>query len=348
MALRDKIYVGGSWVLTDILGANITGTPITSAVLDGTGEQIADNYTLTVSSRSGGTGTVTVGASANNPFNGRVVTGVNFDGTTPYTEIIPGTTLIFASAGANGNSATVKIGSPYGSFDASGVGAGVPTSGVKHQVLNDGASAVANAMARLLPQAIQVAITNDPLDSIGPFAIGATEKVAGGGSSRVMPYALTISGVSGSGPSKIATLSIDGTPFGSASLFDLTAGASCSGTGIKAISPGYLYSVITGPLTGLIFALSAGVANGDKANVLIFPSRYIQTAPDISGAEGTYGVADVDLTETGQATGVITASGVAYFWVRFLVPAAANNESNPYPCNIAIAASESTSAGWGS
>jgi hypothetical protein len=118
------------------------------------------------------------------------------------------------------------------------------------------------------------------------------------------------------------------------------------GTGIKAVDPPYPYRVIDGPLTGLEFALDAGAANTNAANVLIFPSRYVQIADDIAGVEGTYGSTPVDLTETGESTGVITSGGVAYFWARFLVPSSANNESNPYPCNIALSASQSSGAGW--
>ena len=347
MALKDQLFIGGVWTDTDTFGENITGTPLVSANLGATGEEIADVYTLTVSARAGGTGTVTVACSANNPFNGRVVTGVAFDDTTEYDNIVPGVVIIFDNAGANGNTAEVTVGSPYGSFDASGAGAGVPTAGVRHRVLNDGASAVANAQAQLLTQAIQVGMINRVFSSINPFADGATEKVAGGGSDRVMPYVLTISDISGSGATKVATLSVDGAALGAASLFDLTAGVAVSGTGIKAVTPAYPYRVITGPLTGMEFALDAGVANLDEANVMIFTSRYVQIAPDVAGVEGTYDVTPVELTEVGQAAGVITATtGVAYFWARFLVPQSANNESNPYPCNIALSGSQSTSAGW--
>lgn len=348
MSLHDQIEISSVWTNVDVRGSNLTGTPVNSAALEGSGEEISDTYTLTISARSGSGGTVTITASANNPFNGKVVTGVVFDNTTVNGDIIPGVNLKFNSSGANGNTAQVIIGSPFGPFDASGIGAGVPTTGVRHRVLNDGSADVSDAHVSLINQAIQVHMINNPLSYVGPFAPGSTEKVAGGGSFRVMPYALTISSIAGSGSSKTCTLNIDGSPFGTNSILDMTTGTQSDGTGLKAITPGYHYQVITGPLTGLEFAIDPGVANADKANVLIFPSRYVQIAPDVSGVEGTYSTTDVDLTEAGQSTGVITnTTGVAYFWVRFLVPSGANNESNPYPCNFAIVASESTSAGWG-
>lgn len=348
MALKDQLFISGVWTDSDVRGSNTAGTPLVSAELSNTGEEIADEYTLTVSARSGGTGTVTVASdSANNPYDGNVKTGVNFDDTTEYDDIIPGVILVFDNAGANGNTALIIVGSPHGSFDASGVGAGTPTAGIRHRVLNNGASDVANAEAQLLTQVIWVRIVNQVFSYVAPFADAATEKTAGGGSSRVMPYVLTISGVSGAGASKVATLSVDGVAFGADTLLDLTTGTTVSGTGIKAISPAYVYRVVDGPLEGMEFALDAGVANSDEANVLIFPSRYVQIAEDVAGVEGTYGTTPVELTESGQSAGVITATtGVAYYWARFLVPLSANNESNPYPANIALSASQSSGAGW--
>lgn len=345
MSLKDQLFIGGVWTTTDVIGSNTAGTPIVSAELTADGRPISDEYVLTVSARSGSTGTITVAASANNPYNGRVLTGLLFDDTTEHTNIVPGVTIVLDNAGANGNTAEIQVGNPYGAFDASGVGAGVPTAGVRHRVLNDGTSDVTDASAKLMTQAIRVAITNQVFETINPFAENAVEKIAGGGSDRVMPYALTISGVSGTGMSKVATLSVDGVAFGADTLLDVTTGTTHSGTGIKAIG-NYPYQVIDGPLEGLVFSLDADVANGDKDNILIFESRFVQIAEDVAGVEGTYGTADVVLTESGEAAGVITASGVAYYWTRFLVPASANNESNPYPCNVALVGSLSTAAGW--
>jgi hypothetical protein len=346
MGLKDQLFISGVWTTAAVRGANVSGTPLTSAVPSGTGEEIPDVYTLTVSVRVGGTGTVTVSCnSKNNPYDTDVHTGVNFDGATQYKNIVPGATLVFAVAGANGNTATITIGDPYGEFDASGVGAGTPTTGVRHRILNDGTSNVTGAKAKLLTQAVLVRRTNKVFEYIKPFASGATEKTVGGGSNQVAPYALLVNSVAGSGPSKTCNLNVDGVVLGAASVLDLTTGSSVSGTGLKA-SGTYPYRIQSGPLSGLEFSIDPGVVNSDTANVLIFTSRYTQIAPDASGVAGTYGTADVDLTESGQATGVITPSGVAYFWVRFLVPATANNESNPYPAKVAVTASLSTAAGW--
>lgn len=347
MALVDKLYIASVWTDSSVRANNLTGTPLVSAEKNDTGEAISDEYTLTISARAGSTGTVTVSASANNPFSGRVVTGVEMDDTTPVTNIIPGVSIIFDNAAANGNTASIIVGDPYGSFDATGVDAGVPTAGVRHQVENDGDADVSDAKAMLLPMAFLYKKTGSVLEYVRRFAEGAEEKIAGSGSSRVMPYGLTISDVAGSGSGKTCTLSIDGGAFGTDSILDLISGTTQNGTLLKAVGSDNPYKVVDGPLTGLEFAIHPSCANTNTCNVLIFESRYVQIAPDVAGVEGTYGVDDVILTTTGEVDGVILSGDVAYYWTRFLVPEAANNESNPYPTSIALRASQSTAAGWG-
>lgn len=347
MSVADQLFVSGVWVNSAVRGNNTVGTPITSAVQSGTGEEISDEYTLTISARSGGTGTVTVAAtSPNNPYHGRVTTGVLFDGTTVNIDVVPGVGIVFAVAGANGNTATVFVGDPQGSFDASGVGAGIPAAGVRHRVINNGSDDVSDAKARLLTQAVYYDKTGRVFNYTSPFAVNATEKTLGGGSSRVMPYAMAISGIAGSGPTKTCTLTIDGGAIGTDYIQDLVTGALQNGTLLKALGASNPYLFVDGPLEGLEFAIDPTCANSDVANILIFPSRYTQIADDTAGVAGTYGTSDVDLTEAGQTTGVITPSGVAYYWVRSLVPASSSNESNPYPCNVALQVTEAQDAGW--
>lgn len=344
--LVDKLFISGSWTATPLIQDDITGTPLVSAVANPDGETISDIYTLTISARTGGTCTVTVTTgSVNNPSDGKVFTLQPCDDTTEIDYIVPGAVIVLDNDAANGNVVTIQLGTPYGAFDASGVDAGVPTDGVRHQIENTGSAGVIGAKVKCLTQAILVDKVNSPFASIKTFVPNATEKTAGGGSSRIMPYSLTLSAVSGSGPTRIATLEIDGASTGSI-LLDITTGDTVDGVGLKALGD-YPYRVLSGPLEDLEFILSDIVANSDEANVLIFSSRYIQIASDEAGpVAGTFGTADVTLTESGQASGVITPSGVAYFWTRFLVPSLSNNESNPYPTKLAVSGSQSGDAGW--
>lgn len=347
MSLVDQLYIGGSWVDSLVRATNVTGTPVDSATPSGSGELIAGVYTLTLSSVSSGTGTVTVTTqSLNNPYNGRVKSGVALDGATERIDIIPGVSLIFNSGAANSDVATINVGSYLGIFDSFGAGAGVPSSGVRHRVKNDGDGTVTSAVAKLLTQAISFKKTGTVFDYIAAFAEDATEKQAGGGSAQVVPYALKVVNVSGSGASKVADLQVDGVTLDTDYVLDITTGDLQDGTALKAITPAYPYRIVDGPLEGLEFAISSLCAENDICNVLIFNSRYVQIAPDVGGSEGTYGTADVDLTESGQATGTITSMQYAYYWVRILVPQGASSESNPYPSSVALQATESGKAGW--
>lgn len=347
MALRDQVFIGGVWVDSALRFTNDAGTVLTSALDSATGEALADDYTLAVSAVSGGTATITVTtASPNNPYGQatfNTYTGVALNGSTQYRNIIPGAILVFSASAANGNTATVHIGIYSGTFDAFGVGAGVPSTPIRHQVLNDGTGAVAAAVASLKAQAVMVKTTGNVFSSIKQFAPGATEKLTTG--TRTRPYHLTIINTAGSGPTKTCDLQIDGVTFGAASILDVNAGTNVSGVGLKAVAS-TPYIVQTGPLTGLEFNLDPTCANGDAANVLIFPSRYVQTAPETAGVPGTFGTSDVTLTQSGQSAGVIQPSGVAYYYTRIVVPAGSGAESNPHPANVALSGTETGMADW--
>src|SRR5690606_29635592 len=215
----------------------------------------------------------------------------------------------------------------------SGVGAGTPSAGVQHRVTNDGAAEVQDAKVRLLTQAVLVVLDHDLFKYISPFAENAVEKTAGGGSDRVMPYKITALNGTGSGPTKETDIEIDGAAVGTDHILDITTGTTNSGTGLKAVDPAYPYVFVDGPLEGLVFAIHEDVTDGDEANIMIFNSRVVQIAADVGGTPGTYGTSDVDLTESGESTGVITPAGTAFYWTRTLVPASSSNESNPHPMN---------------
>lgn len=347
MALVDKLFVSGTWQNTNARVVNGTGTPVTSVAETGSGELIADEYSLTVSAVSGGTCTVTVATSSpNNPYNGRVVINVPIDGITPSIYVIPGISLLMAVGAANGNTAVVFAGKFLGLFDSSGVDAGVPSVGLRHQVTNNSSGIAADVKARLLTQAVAVKKTGFVCQYVRQFAPGATEKTAGGGSSQTRPYVLKVVNVTGAGSGKTADLQVDGVTLAADSVTDLTTGTNQAGTALKAVNPGYGYRIILGPLSGLEFALHPSCAENDTQNILIFPSRFIQIAPDVAGSAGTYGPSDVVLTEAGQSAGVITGGGVAYYWVRVLVPLNAVAESNPHPAGVVLEANEASAAGW--
>lgn len=351
MSLIDRILIAAVWTASAVRGANTTGTPLVLGSLaeTGTGEAISDDYTLVLSAVSGGTATVTVGTlSPNNPYKGRVVSGVALDGVTIYRNIIPGIAIVFSGTGANGNVGTVYVGSYSGTYDAFGVDAGTPQDETRHQAYNTGPGSVSSAVATLLSKAIHVRKVGAVFGLVRPFAPGATYKPLGGGSDQINPYQAAISAVAGAGAGKTATLQFDGALLGAASILDLTTGLTQNSSGLKAITPAYIYRVVTGNLTGLEFALDPTCANGDTANILIFPHRYVQITNDVAGAANGagWGTADVVLTQSGQAAGVIQPLGDAYFWTRVVIPPGSDSSSNPWVSFVALSGTESSAANW--
>lgn len=347
--LIDQINRGSGFEDAALKLTNTTGTPVATATDAQDGRGIVDNYYLTFDTVIAGvSANVTVDtASPNNPYKD-VTFAVDLDGVTEYKDIIPGVILVFDDDGGFLDTweATILLGNYLGAFAANGATAGIPTAGVRHRVENDSANLISGAKARLLTLARWVKKTGRVFETVKPFAEDAVEKTVGGGSNRITPYVFTISAVAGSGGAKTCSVSVDAVIFPANSLKNLNTGVTQDGTNVKAISPGEFYEVVLGDLTGLIFSIDAAVANGNTANVLIFESRFLQIAEDTAGVAGSYGVADVDLTETGETTGTITPGGFAYYWLRVLVPDGSNTESNPYQADVTLEALEGGAANW--
>ncbi len=221
--LVDKILISAVWTATGARFTNTVGTPLVSVVADADGRAIADVYSLTFAAVTPGVSAdVSVSPSSpNNPYSATHT--VDLDGVTEYKDIIPGLTLVFSSSGSFTGSwtATVNTGEFLGVFDAFGGGAGVPSAGVRHRVDNTGTGAVSAAKATLLPVVKWVKKTGEVFSIVRGFADGATEKQAGGGSSQVVPYVISIDNVAGVGVSKTCSVLVDGVVFGADSLRNL-------------------------------------------------------------------------------------------------------------------------------
>ena len=93
----------------------------------------------------------------------------------------------------------------------------------------------------------------------------------------------------------------------------------------------YQHGAGNGYIDGVDGFLGLGVvfqANGDpSAETHTFHVRagfaWMEFAPDSSGSPGAWQAGPLTLTQLGESTGVITASGTCYFWVRMNVPASA-------------------------
>ncbi|HEX8087768.1 MAG TPA: hypothetical protein VF762_02875 [Blastocatellia bacterium] len=338
--LVAQLLIDGVWTDAGAVPDNTTGTPLVSAAPNFDGRAISDLYSLTFTSVIAGTSaTVHVNAqSSRNPYEGTSAS-VNLDGTTVYSNIIPGVDLVFSSSGtfASSWSATVAVGLAWGLKNAFPPDAGTASDGVRVRVHNTGTGTGSGCKARLLSALKAYKKTGTVVAKLRGFSADADEKLDG---SQVAPYALTASAVSGSGASKTMTIEIDGDPFDTLNLGDETTG---DNTGLNVVD---FYQVTSGPLEGMEFKLSQSAVNGDAVNVLVFSKRFAQIAPDVGGAPGDWGTSDVSLTEEGEADSDITADGLAYFWMRVLVPANGNSQSNPYIIDIALEGSALNAAGW--
>lgn len=346
--LLDQVFENSVWTGSAVRFANEVPSgdvddPVVSASANQSGEAIADEYVLTFTNINTVDHTATVlinTTSPNNPYRDQVGKGILIDGSTAHKNIVPGVSIVFSGSGSFVNTwrARIKVGSYLGTFAAYGVGAGTPGAAVKHRVFNSDSGAAALCKARLINMAIQVKKTGNLFSEVKPFAEAATEKVTGSGSQRVMPYQITVAAV-GSGPTT-ANIRVDGL---AVTVKNLNSSAETTSNGVIAGVP---YRIISGALNGVEFILDATITTASVANIMIFSPRYVQIAPDVSGAPGTWGTADVDLTQAGQATGTIQPGEVAYYHVRALVPDGANAESNPYPANIALVGLQTGTAGW--
>jgi len=340
-SLIEEILGSGTWVDAAVRHTNLTGTPLTSAAANQGGEALSDIYQLTFSTVVPGVSAkvFVAAASSSNPYNNAVGIDVLLDGATVYSKIIGGVDLVFSASGsfAGGWAAEVRLATYFGTLDAFPPDAGVGSDAVHVKVTNTGSDAAQSCKARLITLAKRFRKTGVVFSRVLPFAELATEKAVG---DQVVPYVMAASSVAGSGVGKTMTLRMDGVLL---NVINLSTSAATTSAGLNVVD---YYRVVDGPLQDLTFKLNQATVNSDTENLLVFSPRFTQIAPDVSGAPGDWGISDVDLTETGQATGVITAAGSAYIWLRVLVPDGGNSSSNPYQADVCLSGRVTSGAGW--
>jgi len=326
------------WVGMACRFTNLTGTGVFSAAANDDGSAIAGTYLLTFSSVSAGvSATVTVSSSsANNPYNARVKTTRLLDETTVYSDVIPGIDIVFDAAAANGNTSQIRVGFDHASLAAFPPAAGTPGTPRRIKVTNNHPTdPLPLPAATLKTMAKRFKKTGVVFLRTRPFAPTAVEKLDG---NQVVPYVLAVSGVTGSGAAKVMDLKVDTVLITTVTnLTDLTTSDS---SGLNVVD---YYRIETGDLTSLEFKLSEDAVNSDFENLLIFPARYLQIAPDVGGpAPGAWGVTDLALADELAPL----EADAAYYWQRPLVPDGANSESNPYPMEVCLEGQVASGAGW--
>jgi hypothetical protein len=330
--LRDQIEEtpgSGIWVDSNCRSNNLVGTPLVSASSNESGEAMPDKYTLTFTSVNVGAHTATVIVQTNSPNNPyRNLTGItiNIDGATVYKNVIPGLDLVFSGSSSFVNtwSTEIRIGTNLGIFSSFGDDAGDPGAWVRHRILNDTAGAAAQCKVKLQAMAIYVRTAGTVFENVKRSAPTATEKIAGGGSNRISPYHITVANVTGSGGSKTTDILVDGSLVAVQALDGSYSGTSAG------LSVTKDYKITSGALQSVQFKPSSLCVSGNTANILIFPARHMQIAPDNTGTPGTPSSTEIVVTQAGESAGTVQPGQVTYYHLRANVVEGANAESNPY------------------
>lgn len=348
--LQDQIFEGAAWVpsierFTNTVPLNDISKPVSSIVPNYSGEALADVYTLTFTDVDTIVHTAKVyvqTAAPNNPYRNQIGILIDIDGITIYNNVIPGYDIVFSGSASflNSYEAEVRVGTFQGTFNAYGEDAGTPGVGKQHRVKNTDSGAAADCKVTLKPIVIQIRRTGTIFELVKPYADAAAEKVSGGGSQRVMPYHITVENLAGIGIEATLDIKVDGNLV---NVRNLSGGVEGTSETLNVVDN---YKIISGELNSVEFKLSELADNSSETNILVFSSRYVQIASDISGVAGTYGVIDIQLTQAGESAGIIQPEGIAYYWLRTVVPEGANSESNPYPSNVFVTGKQTGTAGW--
>lgn len=298
---------------------NTINTPIVAAEYLDDGEAISDFYTIAATSGSA------VNVTAEDPKNEVIGSGINVvaDGSTWNYGVVPGCRFKFSSSLANGWTAVVGIGALVSSggaltdrFNVGIVQSGETSPQMRIAAVNVGSEASANSAVHALP-GLFINDTAQPwVTRVAQHTDTARHQSATPGS-----YVLTFSGfVAGSPNTADLYVNKDG---GGAVL--CIEDAKLDGAELYQYGTGNGYSDANDALPGMSIILAD---NGDPSaqsfTVEVRDSySWIEFAPDVAGSPGTWQAGPLTLTEGGQTNGTITASGIAYFWVRVNVPSSA-------------------------
>ena len=290
---------------------NTVNTPVNSATWLDDGEAFSDVYTVAATSSSA------VNVTADDPKNDVTGTGISVtaDDSTVNYGVVPGVGIVFSSSLANGWTAKISVGalmatdgSTSDRLNAGIVEAGSTSTQRRCVAYNVGTDDSADTTVKALPGFFIE-------DSAQPWVtkLDNHSAVAREASATEGTYVITFADYqSGSPDTADVYVNKDG------------------GGAVKAIEDAELdgQTLYEYGVTGYIDAqdkfIGMGIIfedNGDPtAQTLTYYVRKgyesIEFAPDVTGSPGTWQTGPLTLTESGETTGTITASGYAYFWVR--------------------------------
>ena len=288
---------------------NTVSTPVNSATWLDDGEAFSDVYTVTATSATA------VNVTADDPKNDVVGTGINVvaDGATVNYGVVPGIGIVFSSSLANGWTSKFGIGAlmDTGGATSDRLNVGIVESGDMSTqrrcvAYNVGSEASAESEVVALPGHFLE-------DNAQPWIkkLDNHTNPARHASATEDDLDITYSGFVGGSPDTADVL-VDGVKTIEDAELD---GQTLYQHGV----PGYIDAQDKFKGMGVIFE-----ANGDpSAQTHTYHVRKgyesVEFAPDVTGSPGTWQSGPLTLTESGEVTGTITASGYAHFWVRMNV-----------------------------
>lgn len=291
---------------------NTINTPIISASWLTDGQAISDVYTIAATSGSA------VNVVADDPKNEVEGTGINVvaDGSTVNYGVVPGVGLVFSASLASGWTGKV------------GIGALMATDGSTEDRFNIGIIEAGTTSTQRRIAAVNVGSEDSASTNLYALPGAYLEDTAQGWIAKLLHH---------TDPSRHAAAT--------AGEFDITYADFQVGSpdtvdvyvdATKAIEDAkldgqelYQYGSGNGYVDGADGFKGMGIILGnDPGDPSALTHTYhvrdgygwVEFAPDVAGSPGTWQSSPLQLTESGQAAGVITASGTCYFWMRIVVP----------------------------
>lgn len=294
---------------------NTISTPLIAVEWLDDGEAISDVYTIAATSST------TVNVTADDPKNEVLGTGISVvaDDSTWNYGVIPGARIQFSSSLANGWTGKVSIGalmdSGGGTSDRFNIGV-IQTDTFSAQrriaAVNVGTEDSADTEVYALPG---VYIE----DEAQPYVTVIQNHTDPARHAAAVPgdFDITFADFQSGSPDTADVLvnsvkTIEDAKLDGVELYQHGAGN------------GYIDGVDGFLGLGIIFAAGGDPTSKTLSFFVRLSYAWMEFAPDASGSPGAWQSGPLTLTELGEVTGTITASGISYFWVRFNIPPSAS------------------------
>lgn len=303
---------------------NTVNTPIVSVTPRNDGRSIGGEYSCEFT-ESGGSVTVDVTCNPKNTIALATGESVVADGVTANPDMIPGYDVVLSASIVSGWEAEVSVAQRMTASAVISnrlfhgvVTAGTTTTGYQFAFCNTGSSSGQDCEVTILPgfyytySAFIDSIFNHTDDTRDKMAISIL-------GDSVLSWSAWADGVGDNAGYKTADFYVGGVKCIDTCRFD---GSTIYQYGE---SNGYIDGTDALPGLGIIFPLTTADPSSASSTLTVTDSyTWVELAPDVSGSPGTYAAGDLTVTETGQAPGVVTASGYGEFWARLAMPASAS------------------------